>query len=450
MLPSLANLERDTGTTARKSREGTGTEENEPKRARKERRTPILVNGEWVRHYRHTPLNDVSIRRAVEALVDPGQAAAVVAEYGPVAEWDTSKVKNFSRLFDVSGSPNIIYFNADLSGWDVGKVKDMKCMFQGATSFTSDLSKWNVGKATNMDSMFVGATSFTSDLSRWNVGKVERMQNMFLYATSFTSDLSKWDVGNVKDMERMFNNATSFTSDLSKWDVGNVKTMAFMFRNATSFTSDLSRWNVGKVEIMQHMFQGATSFTSDLSKWNVGKATNMDSMFQGATSFTSDLSKWNVGNVEDMSYMFLRATSFTSDLSKWNVGKATNMDSMFAGAESFGPSLEQGADRGWKPESLARHEAFVESSPVLKTYRARRRWREVRELWSVARSVVRALLRWTEQRCIDEKRYDSKNPAVRQQLEDELEELQKNIGLREGFAPRVRRLCEILLQTNPC
>ena len=343
MLPSLANLERDTGTPARESQEGTGTEGNEPKRARKERRTPILVDGEWVRHYRHAPLYNASIRRAVDALLDPGQVAVVTAKYGPVAEWDVSEVTDFAYLFAHS-----IGFTADLSGWDVGNATDMDHMFRGATNFTSDLSKWNVGNVYSMDQMFSGATRFTSDLSRWDVGNVE----------------------------------------------------------------------------------------------------SMDQMFAGAERFTSDLSRWDVGNVESMGATFFGAHSFTSDLSTWDVGKVTNMRGTFSVALRFGPPLDLGEDGEWTPESLAKHVAFVESSPVLKTYRARRRWREVRELWYVAWSVVRALLVRAEERSIDEKRYDPENPAVRQQLEEELENMWKDLGLVDGFATRARRLCEILLQTN--
>ena len=423
MLPSLANLGCDTGPPVVRGREESGTEqneENEPKRARKERRTPILVNGEWVRHYRHTPLNDASIGRAVEALPKPGQVAAVVAEYGPVAEWDVSEVEDFSFLFAHAND-----FNADLSGWDVGK-------------------------ATNMESMFAGATSFTSDLSRWDVGNVKFMGEMFLGLTSFTSDLSRWNVGNVVSMASMFYNATSFTSDLSTWNVGNVKFMGKMFFGALSFTSDLSRWNVGKVEFMNSMFREAWSFTSDLSKWNVGNVESMRHMFENATRFTSDLSKWNVGNVDVTAFMFRGATSFTSDLSRWNVGNVGFILQMFKGAASFGPPLDLGEDGEWTPESLAKHVAFVESSPVLKTYRARRRWREVRELWYVARSVVRALLKWAEERSIDDKTYDPANPQVRQQLEDQLEEMRKNLGLSEGSAARARRLCELVLGRRGC
>ena len=180
MLPSLANLGCDTQT---------------PKRKRSERRTPILVDGEWVHHYRHAPLDDASIRRAVHVLFrsarDVARYATVIEEYGPVFEWDVSVVADFSSLFEYVAS-----FNSDLSGWDVGKAKRMNFMFGGATSFNSDLSAWNVGNVESMAGMFGGAESFTSDLSRWDVGNVSNMGGMFGGATSFTSDLSTWNVGN--------------------------------------------------------------------------------------------------------------------------------------------------------------------------------------------------------------------------------------------------------------
>ena len=347
MRPSLANLRRDTETPVGREA-GSTTEKNNPKRARKERRTPIRVNGEWVRHYRHAPLDNASIRRAVHALKDPSQVAAVAAEHGPIAEWDVSEVENFSRLFAHS------------------------------TDSITDLSGWEVGNATNMNGMFFDAHRFTSDLSEWDVRNVKNMRFMFTSARRFTSDLSKWDVGNVENMSSMFYGATSFTSDLSRWNVRNVKHTCSMFYSATSFTSDLSRWNVGNFVMMLSMFNGAASFTSDLSMWDVGKVKNMLDTFEGAVS--------------------------------------------------FGPPLNRGADGGWTPESLAQHQAFVESSTVLRSYKARRRWREVRELWYVARPVVLALLRWAEERSIAEKRHETADTMTMQELLYDIKKLNDHRG----------------------
>ena len=265
MLPSLANLGCDTEAPKRVGAGESGSCKVQ-RGARRERRTPILVDGEWVHHYRHAPLDDVSIRRAVGQLWDPRQVAAVTAEYGPVAEWDTSAVTNFFALFEFRTD-----LTADLSGWDVGNATNMGFMFCGATSFTSDLSKWDVGNVETMVYMFYNARNFTSDLSKWNVSRVERMLYMFFNATRFTSDLLRWDVRNVTDMRDMFSGATSFMSDLSQWDVGNVKYMADMFCDATSFASDLSKWNVGKLTEVSGMFRRAASFGPPLVRSGAGE-----------------------------------------------------------------------------------------------------------------------------------------------------------------------------------
>ena len=392
MLPSLANLGCDTGTGLRPRGEQDTDQiewdQPESKRAKKERRTPILVNGEWVHHYRHAPLNDANIRRAVDALHDPSQAAAVTAKYGPVAEWDVSEVEDFSRLFE--NHPNTV----DLYGWDVGNATDMRFMFRDATSFNSDLSKWNVANVKDMSYTFCGATSFNSDLSKWNVANVKRMHGMFEEATSFNSDLSKWNVANVKDMTTMFRDATSFNSDLSRWKVGNVNEMGGMFERATSFTSDLSKWNVGNVEAMNDMFNGATSFTSDLSEWNFQKETFMYAMFEGATS--------------------------------------------------FGPPLEQSADGGWTPQSLAEHMEVANTSHVLKTYRARRRWREVSELWRVVRPIVIA---WMEETAKNVYQPDKMAKKLKEEFEKQFNMIRVR-GRTQEFLTRARRLCDILLQTR--
>ena len=47
-----------------------------------------------------------------------------------------------------------VRFNADLSGWDVSSVMDMRYMFDGASAFNADMSGWDVSSATDMYSMF--------------------------------------------------------------------------------------------------------------------------------------------------------------------------------------------------------------------------------------------------------------------------------------------------------
>ena len=227
--------------------------------------------------------------------------------------------------------------------------------------------------------------------------------------------------------------------------------MRYMFENATSFNSDLSKWNVGNVKEMSSMFSNATSFNSDLSKWNVGNVKDMSYMFSNATSFMSDLSQWDVGNVWDMRGMFARATSFASDLSQWNMASVEITNDMFEGATKFGPPLKQRDDRGWTQDSLADHMAFANKSEARKTYRARRRWRRMRELFlGLHLSVV---AKW-----YDQKRFDPTVPGTLERLKMEFEEevlkkfekvahSRRTQGTQE-FLTRARRLCDILIQTR--
>jgi len=56
-----------------------------------------------------------------EWIANGTRRAIVVAKYGPIEEWDTSKVTGMKALFRQKSS-----FNADLSKWNTAKVSDME------------------------------------------------------------------------------------------------------------------------------------------------------------------------------------------------------------------------------------------------------------------------------------------------------------------------------------
>ena len=56
-----------------------------------------------------------------------------------------------------------MFFNGDLSGWDVSNVTAMDCMFYFATSFNRDISNWDVSNVTNMSEMFECANSLSEE-----------------------------------------------------------------------------------------------------------------------------------------------------------------------------------------------------------------------------------------------------------------------------------------------
>jgi len=57
--------------------------------------------------------------------------------YGPIEEWDTSRVTDMSYLFK-----DIKYFNCNICDWDVSNVTTMKGMFHNCSHFKQDISGW--------------------------------------------------------------------------------------------------------------------------------------------------------------------------------------------------------------------------------------------------------------------------------------------------------------------
>ena len=79
-----------------------------------------------------------SLRRAVSNWIAGGTSrSTVVAQYGPIEEWDVSDVTNLQYVFygGCSGCSNTFgSFNSDLSKWETGKVTTMyasKCTLLG-------------------------------------------------------------------------------------------------------------------------------------------------------------------------------------------------------------------------------------------------------------------------------------------------------------------------------
>eukprot|EP00978_Attheya_sp_CCMP212_P043944 scaffold295518_cov38-Attheya_sp.AAC.1 len=146
----------------------------------------------------HVELKVAVKKNAKHNLVDAEEFAQT---YGwPIDRWDVSRIKKFSRLFDLHKES----FNEDIGSWNVSNATDMACMFVNAQSFNQDLSFWNVSNVTNMNSLFYGARSFNQDISSWDTSNVTTMESLFYDARSFNQDLSSWDTSNVRNMRFMF------------------------------------------------------------------------------------------------------------------------------------------------------------------------------------------------------------------------------------------------------
>ena len=108
---------------------------------------------------------DLTLRLAVDRYFQ--NPSATEALYGPIAQWDVSKVTNMRRLF--CGEHD---FNGDLSKWDVSSVTDMRWMFHRARAFNCDLSMWDTSHVVDMGRMFKNAHAFNGDLNAWDTSSV--------------------------------------------------------------------------------------------------------------------------------------------------------------------------------------------------------------------------------------------------------------------------------------
>jgi surface protein len=204
-------------------------------------------------------------------ILDSSSTSDVATQYGyPIGNWDVSQISDFSKVFSAIRNPNMYYFDADLSGWDLTSAEATSSMFQGTISFTD----------------------ITNSLAGWNVAKVIDMSRMF-DSSGFAGDISQWQVGSVKDFSFFAEFATSFQSDLSGWNVASAKEMGWMFRGAKSFSSDVSGWNTASVVTFTNMY---------VVNWRERYATRLAYSdpyclllifrFAGITSFNQDLCPW--------------------------------------------------------------------------------------------------------------------------------------------------------------
>ena len=124
-----------------------------------------------------------------------------------------------------STNPNGAKFQSDgeyaeygpIANWNTSEITDMRELFKGAIDFNQPIGNWDVSNVTNMFAMFCFAHSFNQPIGSWDVSNVTNMAFMFDHADRFDQPIGSWDVSNVTDMFSMFHMTMSFYKNLSAW-----------------------------------------------------------------------------------------------------------------------------------------------------------------------------------------------------------------------------------------
>lgn len=166
---------------------------------RHQRYLPLGIR-QLIKEFMYYRIDNENIRYAVKVYTDSikdiinnSAAGPTLSElspcdvlFGPISQWDVSKVVDMSALF-IGACKS---FNADVSDWDVSNVTDMSQMFENCESFNQPLNDWDVSNVTDMSNMFQEAKSFNQPLDQWNVSRVTDISNMFNMASAFNQNIN--------------------------------------------------------------------------------------------------------------------------------------------------------------------------------------------------------------------------------------------------------------------
>ena len=201
------------------------------------------------------PFDDTTLRTAVHEWVTNTDTSAAIAKYGPIAEWDTSRVTDMAQLF-----AHARFFDSTLSRWNTSSVTDMSYMFAFASSFQNGASSSESGE---------------SDLGLWDTSRVTTMKFMFQHASSMDgAGLNHWDVSQVKDLTYFAQGATLFDPNIWRWDTSRVRSFNRAFHNATTFSRSLC-WHLHPQAVAVQTFCGAAEGAGFALSCGTEHATNV-------------------------------------------------------------------------------------------------------------------------------------------------------------------------------
>ena len=181
-----------------------------------------------------------------------------LARYGPLREWNTERVQNFSEAFVFGMHERLSSYrfpggqgageDDDITGWNTSAASDMSCMFLGCTTFNQPL-RFDTHAVTDMSCMFERCTAFNQPLP-FNTGACQSFGLMFGECTAFNQPLN-FDTHNVREYNSMFFRCIAFNQPLHHW-----------YRQPSRYRG---------IRLMWAMFEGCVSFKGPVFKMSVAE-----------------------------------------------------------------------------------------------------------------------------------------------------------------------------------
>lgn len=180
----------------------------------------------------------------------------------------------------------------DLSDWNTSKVGNFSSMFNGCVSLCEikGIEDFDFTSATTTNNMFMNCRALDFNTSNWQTTTVlTNCAGMFSGCNNISSlDLGGFVTDNVTTFVNMFNGCEALTElDLSSFVISNkVTSLANMFLYCRSLRNIIrnKNWDTSNVNGFDGMFQSCLSLREiDISDFDFSKATNIKSMFNNAT-----------------------------------------------------------------------------------------------------------------------------------------------------------------------
>jgi surface protein len=291
-------------------------------------------------------------------LVSESQLRQMVDNEEDVRFVVTSKISNFSRLFQFKGYPS------GVSRWDVSNATNMSFMFAGYFPFNLDISNWDVSNVTNMKGMFYSIPVDLSQISSDNeiplfvpyglvAGQsLAGLYNQFpslqpLLSPFFAQYAGPSNTSGFTELgEAVAADATEYvTAELTTAIIQTYRGLAAQVGLPYSVVASgalaaqgvpsLETGIAGGVSQTLGRIKGAFNaskntylgtFNKNIGGWDVSKVTDMSYMFYHS-KFNQDISNWDTSNVTAMKYMFGEAANFNQNLTSWNVSNVSSCSS---------------------------------------------------------------------------------------------------------------------------